>query len=50
MQFFLLRLFGWDAVYRQFEYFLDQLESNLGITSETLTARFGLYAEIADEF
>lgn len=49
-EFFLLRLFGWDAVYRQFEYFLDQLDSNLGITSETLTARFDLYAEIADEF
>ena len=49
-EFFLLRLFGWNAVYRQFEYFLDQLESNLGIRSEPLAARFAVYSEIVDEF
>lgn len=49
-EFFLLRLFGWDAVYRQFEYFLDQMESNLGIMSEPLTARFNVFSEIIDDF
>jgi len=43
-EFFLLRLFGWNAVNRQVEYFLDQLESNLGITSEPLVARFNIYS------
>jgi len=49
-EFFLLRLYGWDAVHRQFEYFLDQLESNLEITSEPLTARFNIYSEFTNEF
>jgi len=48
-EFFLLRLFGWDAIYRQFKYFLDKLKDSLGITSETLTARFNVYSEIIDE-
>jgi len=49
-EFFLLRLFGWEVVHRQFEYFLDQLETNLGITSEPLAARFNVYSAIMDEF
>lgn len=48
-EFFLLRLFGWDAINRQFETFSDQLKSNLKITSAPLTARFNVYSEIRDK-
>jgi len=48
-EFFLLRLFGWDAVNRQFENFSHQLRSNLEITSAPLAARFKIYSEIGDK-
>lgn len=49
-EFFLLRLFGWDTIYRQFEYFIEQLKSNLEIISESLVARFNIYSEFVTEF
>lgn len=49
-EFFLIRLFGWDVVNRQFEYFLNQLESNLHIKPEPLVARFDTYADVIEEF
>jgi len=48
-EFFLLRLFGWDAINLQFETFSDQLKSNLKITSEPLAARFKVYSEMKDK-
>ena len=45
-EFFLLRLFGWDAVNRQFETFANEIEKNLGIRSEPLYARFDVYSTI----
>lgn len=45
-EFFLLRLFGWDAVNRQFEAFSQDLERNLKIVSEPLTARFKVYSAL----
>lgn len=49
-EFFLLRLYGWNAVYRQLEYFLQQMETNLKTSSEPLNARFHVYSRIARSF
>lgn len=49
-EFFLLRLFGWETLNRQYEYFLEQMNTNLGMTSEPLDARFEAYAWNKDHF
>jgi len=42
-EFFLIQLFGWDAVKLQYDTFSNQLKTNLGINSPTLAARFSAY-------
>jgi len=42
-EYYLINLFGWDAVERQYDTFLTELENNLGITSSTLLGRFDAY-------
>lgn len=49
-EFFLLHLFGWDAVNLQFKAFLNQLKTNLKITSNPLIARFQVYSGLKDKF
>jgi len=44
-EFFLLRLFGWEAMKLQYDTFLNQLKNNLGIESPLLTARFKIYSQ-----
>jgi hypothetical protein len=48
-EFYLLRLFGWEAVNRQFEAFSKDLEKNLNVISEPLVARFKVYSSIRNK-
>jgi hypothetical protein len=49
-EFFMMKTFGWDAVNLQFETFMDELETNLGISSPVLECRFNVYLENLDLF
>jgi len=42
-EYYLINLFGWNAVERQYDAFLTELENNLEIKSPTLSARFSAY-------
>ena len=49
-EFFMMKTFGWDAVNLQFETFMGELETNLGISSPVLERRFNVYRENLDLF
>ena len=49
-EFFMLKMFGWNALELQFETFLGELQRNLGIASPALDNRFEVYAENSDLF
>lgn len=42
-EYYLINLFGWDAVKLQYNTFLTELKNNLKIKSPTLLARFNAY-------
>lgn len=42
-EYYLINLFGWEAVERQYDTFLTELENNLEITSPTLRARYNSF-------
>lgn len=44
-EFFLIKLFGWEAVKLQYDTFSTQLKNNLKIESPTLEARFLVYSQ-----
>lgn len=49
-EFFMLKMFGWNALELQFKTFLGELRQNLGIESPALDDRFEVYAENIDLF
>ena len=49
-EFFMLKMFGWNALELQFETFLSELQQNLRIESPSLDDRFEVYAENIDLF
>ena len=43
VEFFFIKLFGWEPVERQFNTFYEELDQNLKICPENLTKRFNIY-------
>ena len=43
IEFFFIKLFGWEQVEPQFNTFYEELEQNLGICPVNLTKRFSIY-------